>query len=649
MRKFTFVALLLLALGVNAQNVIKVLQPELWLKADGNAGKYGIWDDVSGNEHHLNADTTVDLKQGGDINFNPTFSMASIKEALHAAINLNEASQLTVVSVYQGKSTSNEQIIWTADVKPTQQLLLSTKRSKGPQSITRYSQDNIDLPVINISSYYWGKSEKDSDYESAFLLGTANNAEDSLKTFNGDLAELLVFDRLLNRTEINILQSYLGIKYGTTLQYENYQTSSGRLIWDASTHAEYSFAIGGIGRDDGFSLYQKQAYDTEEPGRLLLAANTIAHSNTENTFEFKDGEFLMWGMNEKAPSPEMSDEALYPYQMPVLQRRWLMSKHVNGPTAIPTTLQFDVSDCIGESKICYLVIDRSGTADFSREDIEYIPASSLDNNIATFTDIEWDTDRSGYDVFSLSFGMDNGVQCKHPLCHNDATGEISIQVMGAQAPYEFTLRSQDDTFYKNWKGESRFQTVDQLEPGEYTLVVTDANQVTVRNQLIITNPEQFSTGLQEQYELELGTALELDASIHTPVGQTSYLWQNANGYYSTDSIISVNTPGEYHLTISNNNGCSVTDTILVEAREGMFYHCRLFPNPSRGNYRLDVSLAFESPIAVRVYDLGGQAVSEERRKGAANYSFNGYIDRKGIYLINIETPYGKESFKLLIE
>ena len=71
-------------------------------------------------------------------------------------------------------------------------------------------------------------------------------------------------------------------------------------------------------------------------------------------------------------------------------------------------------------------------------------------------------------------------------------------------------------------------------------------------------------------------------------------------------------------------------------------------NPSRGNYSLDIALAETSSIKVSIYNMHGAIVSRETRSGAAQYSFRGYLEESGLYFIEVETSFGKETFKLVV-
>ena len=88
--------------------------------------------------------------------------------------------------------------------------MLSTQRAKGPQSIVKYSEGNMNFPVINTTSQVWGESTSGNP-NTTITLGSGNSED--IHTFSGNVAEFMVFDRLVGGVELQILQSYLSIKY----------------------------------------------------------------------------------------------------------------------------------------------------------------------------------------------------------------------------------------------------------------------------------------------------------------------------------------------------------------------------------------------------------------------------------------------------
>ena len=146
----------------------------------------------------------------------------------------------------------------------------------------------------------------------------------------------------------------------------------------------------------------------------------------------------------------------------------------------------------------------------------------------------------------------------------------------------------------------------------------------------------------------MGESIELNAEININDATITYVWEGDNGFYSTDSDVTIYDPGEYSVTVANATGCEATEEFTVSASENTFYHYQLYPNPSNGNYKLVISLAGISDISIRIFNTHGTLIKEEYVAQASSYRFDGYMNQSGIYLVEIETSYGKEIFKLIV-
>lgn len=648
MKKILLVSFFIVSLSSLAQNPQNFLQPKVWFKADAKGSNPELWEDLSGNGFDGIASDTSILSKDTLVNFNPAVLLDGENDDFKIPVDLSGTSQLTILAVYNSNDTSAERSIWQTTIKPEQDIALTTQRTSGPQSIVKYSEGNMALPVLNTTTHYWGKPG-DGVESPVLMLGGSIVDNDTVKNFSGGISELMVFDRLAGGVELQILQSYLSLKYGTTFQYTDYRASSGELIWDYNSNGDYSSAIAGIGRDDFFNLYQKQSGYAEDPDMLVIGAGGIAESNAANNTEIDRDNYLIWGMNSEPVELEKREEDLYPYKFPVLERRWLMTTKGKNATELSTELRFDTKEFSEGAGFCYLVIDRAATEDFSAKEIEYLSADSISaDGIAYFNDIIWDKDGSGQDIFTFSFGMDNGVSCKYPLCHDDPTGVVNIEVMGAKAPYSFVLESDSLEYRQTWKDQSRFQTVSNLKSGKYKLTVTDVFKKSATDEIVITNPEEFTTGLDSLYTLELGKSIQLDAGKNVAGEQVEYTWINENGFYDRSQDVMINEPGNYTVTIINQYGCTVSETIHVKPPRGMQYHYSLYPNPSSGHFNIDVSVIEQSPVKVGIYTLDGELVRTFNGDGLLNYQFEETLGKAGVYIVKIETRYGVEAFKLVV-
>ncbi|GAA4237319.1 hypothetical protein GCM10022291_23840 [Postechiella marina] len=162
----------------------------------------------------------------------------------------------------------------------------------------------------------------------SFLLGTGRSglAGRTSSQLNGMLGEVISYSSPNSALNQQKIQSYLGVKYGITLQAPgtaltdyrvndvDYIDSQGTVIWDTSANSGYNYDIAGIGRDDASILNQKQsksqnvasdgtdAYGpTLTSGFLSIGLSDIYDTNNDNistnTTTFNNREYLTWGNN----------------------------------------------------------------------------------------------------------------------------------------------------------------------------------------------------------------------------------------------------------------------------------------------------------------------------------------------------------------
>jgi uncharacterized repeat protein (TIGR01451 family) len=129
-------------------------------------------------------------------------------------------------------------------------------------------------------------------------IGNSNQNE----PWNGDIAELIVYQSALTATQYQQIESYLALKYGITLDQTvatNYLDSAAAVIWDAAANVNYRNNLAGIARDDGSPLNQKQSRSINiapNANLITMGLGTIAVDNLSNTDSFAaDNSFLVWG------------------------------------------------------------------------------------------------------------------------------------------------------------------------------------------------------------------------------------------------------------------------------------------------------------------------------------------------------------------
>ncbi len=126
--------------------------------------------------------------------------------------------------------------------------------------------------------------------------------------FSGQLNEILVFENSLSPAEMDKVESYLAIKYGSTYAAgtRDYKNASGATVWTATANAGYNNNIAGIANDG--ALNQKQSWSTKSNREVLISTTGLANTNAGNATALTAGQYLIWGDNglSKAPTVEIT-------------------------------------------------------------------------------------------------------------------------------------------------------------------------------------------------------------------------------------------------------------------------------------------------------------------------------------------------------
>ncbi len=157
--------------------------------------------------------------------------------------------------------------------------------------------------------------------EGVFYVGVSVAGTTKIgKWLDGDIAEIIAFDRLVTDEERYKIESYLAAKYGITLikssssnpvkvstpNYEyTYVSSTGDTWWagESTDFSSYSNYITGIVRDDTSGLMQKRStgrigYSLAEEGGILTISNGNTFVSPEEIAE--DGQFAFVGATSDA-------------------------------------------------------------------------------------------------------------------------------------------------------------------------------------------------------------------------------------------------------------------------------------------------------------------------------------------------------------
>ncbi len=137
-------------------------------------------------------------------------------------------------------------------------------------------------------------------------------------------------------------------------------------------------------------------------------------------------------------------------------------------------------------------------------------------------------------------------------CFGGTDGALSVAVTGGEEPYQF-----------DWTPASAMgQNPSNLPAGNYTVTVTDTNGNTLVASYEITQPEQLSATTQSTPAT--GSQSDGTATVVANGGTPpyAYLWSDMAG--SSTAMIEGVPAGDYSVTITDQNGCTITMMVTVD-------------------------------------------------------------------------------------
>ncbi len=136
------------------------------------------------------------------------------------------------------------------------------------------------------------------------------------------------------------------------------------------------------------------------------------------------------------------------------------------------------------------------------------------------------------------------------LCNSACNGTATASPTGGTSPYIYL-----------WSNNQSLQTIVNLCPGTYTVVVTDANGCTSQNTVTIAQPNAI-TSSEVHVDATCNSGCDGTATV-TPSGGTApftFLW--SPGGMITASVTGL-CAGNYNVTITDANGCTLVQNVSI--------------------------------------------------------------------------------------
>lgn len=305
---------------------------KLWLKADASGTAVGAnassWKDNSLTANDVEVVGTMTLQAGdAEHNYNPFFggfSTTNYFKDMNSSLapqSAFEVSEVTMIAAIRPTSAASGRIVgidnddnYSAEPglslfngKPNYYRFWNTAKDFSMTSSVVPSQSSVVMARTNGTEVKVGLNGL---FETSTVVANGGLWGDILTVgygtwningaFPGDIQEVIWYKGVLTDTEVQKVQSYLAIKYGTTLA-SDYLSATGIKLWDKTANATFHNNVFGIGREDCDELNQKQSTSTSSSILTIGIDTTIAATNLANTGTInKNHAFLMFGDNNVA-------------------------------------------------------------------------------------------------------------------------------------------------------------------------------------------------------------------------------------------------------------------------------------------------------------------------------------------------------------
>ncbi len=308
----------------------------LWLKGDVGTStttdntSLSDWQDQSGNGNDVSQGTgasqpTFKNNATNNINYNPVVDFDGTDDFISTTstdLLLNPDGHYTKfgVVVTQTLGASDQTIIAGSDalahifrINTVAKLAIMHNNSQVRVNNTIIEADT---PILAVGRYSptgthavrlsGNGAEGGTDNtlnDGALDIGGFRNGNATAEQFlDGYIAEVITYNTPLTTAEIRRVESYLGIKYGITLDNSaggangDYLASDASTIWDADVNSAFHNDVILIGRDDNSDLLQKQSQSKDDS--LTVYIDALAADNASNTGTITNNEsFLVIGHN----------------------------------------------------------------------------------------------------------------------------------------------------------------------------------------------------------------------------------------------------------------------------------------------------------------------------------------------------------------
>ncbi|MEM8888703.1 MAG: LamG-like jellyroll fold domain-containing protein [Bacteroidota bacterium] len=266
-----------------------------------NARAVATWFDISGSENHVSQSGTAPTRKLESVNLNEAVDFNTANERLvGASLDLsglanrhawfvvlkgnNPAASATPVAFMENgyRLEAASPTMWQVEgIQPTQSAQI-------PTDVNQWSILSANSNVSNYRLFLNGANVANLNPLSGLDAGDSTilgaKAVDNSNWFNGEIAEVLVYENNLNNAERNSILSYLSLKFGIAIPVNQHRFYN---------HNSHPNQLAGIGQERALMGFTQTKSRNVSPGSIVSISRPS---------RMDDGDYLVWGHNNASLS-----------------------------------------------------------------------------------------------------------------------------------------------------------------------------------------------------------------------------------------------------------------------------------------------------------------------------------------------------------
>jgi hypothetical protein len=393
--------------------------------------------------------------------------------------------------------------------------------------------------------------------------------------------------------------------------------------------------------------------------RLIMNGGSVA-STDMTTFYFESGASILF--EKKYDAYKLINDPTLPY-VGSLSSNELTS--INGLPNLTSNITVPVKAITSSNKtFTFSILKNNFPSNVCINLLDHYTGIRTNLSNSNYSCLLYDTTKT--ERFSLNFTTVplSGTTISHqPICSEPHNGQI-IAVGNNSGPWDFEWRDSNNIILKTTYGKTNSDTLNGLSSGNYTVKINTTGQCDLFSSNVTINPiilpiASFMTNTDTVYLSNNGLFTISNNSSNSTMfkwnfGDLSAIDYSANPYhvYNTGGTYSITLTAE---SISNcvdstkKNVVIINDLAGVQEVLGLEKSFRLCYNQSNYNYCLTINLKESSCLDIKLFDVTGKLIMNERLLNVLykNYLFDINDKADGIYLLQITSDRGAlNSFKL---